>query len=138
MNIRIPHVRSFSRRGFLKTSGAAAGALAGLSSAGRSASAEHWPPPAQGLIGKNELILFQGDSITDAGRNREQAGLPNDQAGLGSGYAWLAAVELLVDRPKDALKIFNRRVSGNKRFQLAERWQAHCPDLEPHELSILI
>jgi lysophospholipase L1-like esterase len=36
------------------------------------------------------------------------------------------------------LKIFNRGISGNKVYQLAERWQTDCLDLKPDVLSILI
>ena len=71
--------------------------------------------------------------------------MPNDHEALGSGegdlgpgYAWLAAAELLTDRPSDGLKIYNRGVSGNKVFQLAERWQPDCLDLRPDVLSILV
>ena len=83
-------------------------------------------------------LLFQGDSITDAGRSREDADKPNSQPALGNGYAWLAASQLLVDRPNDGIKIFNRGISGNKVPNLDERWQADCIDLKPNVLSILI
>ena len=45
---------------------------------------------------KGSIILFQGDSITDAGRdyNNKQ---PNNTGGIGSGYAYLAAAQLLQD-----------------------------------------
>ena len=89
-------------------------------------------------ISRGEVILFQGDSITDAGRSREKAAVPNQQAGLGSGYAWLAAAALLMDRPKEELTIYNRGISGNKVYQLAERWEADCLQLKPTMLSILI
>ena len=36
------------------------------------------------------------------------------------------------------MKIYNRGISGNKVYQLAERWQADCLDLKPDVLSILI
>ena len=140
MNDSIRDAKCLNRRGFLKTSGTILGAagLAGLSQASAAAATETWPPAAHALVRKGEVILFQGDSITDAGRSREKAGVPNEQPGLGSGYAWLAAVELLVDRPQDGLKVYNRGISGNKVFQLAERWQADCLDLKPSLLSILI
>ena len=48
------------------------------------------------LIEPGQTILFQGDSITDAGRNRNDDH-PNSQKALGNGYAWLAAAQLLVD-----------------------------------------
>lgn len=99
-----------------------------------------WFKSGRDLIGKKSVILFQGDSITDAGRSRkpEETALPNSHAALGNGYAWLAATELLLSHPNDALKIYNRGISGHKVFQLAERWQADCLDLKPDVLSILI
>lgn len=125
-----------SRRNFFKTSGLVG--FAGLYGAAASRAAETSPGSTHELVANGDTILFQGDSITDAGRSREHAGKANAQLGLGSGYAWLAAVELLVDRPKADLKIYNRGISGNKVFQLADRWQADCLDLKPTLLSILI
>lgn len=131
----------FTRRDFFRTSTAtlAAAGVGGLGAFNSSASAaESWPPPPQSLIRNGNVILFQGDSITDAGRSREKAGTPNEQPGLGSGYAWFAAAELLVDHPKGNLTIWNRGISGNKVYQLAERWDADCLQLKPEILSILI
>jgi lysophospholipase L1-like esterase len=93
--------------------------------------------PGKSLIAPGETILFQGDSITDVARDRN-VGEPNVQRALGGGYAWLAAAEMLVDMPDAGLKIFNRGVSGNKVYQLGERWQVDCLDLKPDVLSILI
>jgi lysophospholipase L1-like esterase len=89
------------------------------------------------LIAPGQTILFQGDSITDAGRKRDDNAF-NSPPALGRGYAWLAAARLLVDHADDSLKIYNRGISGNKVYQLAERWQADCLDLKPDVLSILI
>src|SRR5262245_5378532 len=127
-----------SRRGFLQVSTLALSA-AGLAAA-QSSEANSWFKPGRNFLTKNQVILFQGDSITDAGRSRDKdkTTAPNNQPGLGNGYAWLAAAELLVGRPDDGLKFFNRGVSGHKVFQLAERWQADCLDLKPDLLSILI
>lgn len=127
-----------SRRGFLKSSSLAIGA-AGLVTTDVT-EASLLPRNRAVTVRRGNVILFQGDSITDAGRSRdkEKTSAPNNQPGLGNGYAWLAAAELLVDRPDDALKFFNRGISGNKVFQLAERWQADCLDLKPDVLSILI
>ena len=131
--------KDFSRRKFFKASGAALGiaGLAGLSFPSE-ARAAIWSAAKHVLIEKNDLVLFQGDSITDAGRNREKAAMPNNQTAMGTGYASLAAAEMLVDRPKDGLKFYNRGVSGNKVYQLAERWDTDCLDLKPNVLSILI
>ena len=89
------------------------------------------------IIEPGNTILFQGDSITDAVRKRDIK-VANSHTALGNGYAWLAAAELLVDLPAAKLKIFNRGISGNKVYQLAERWQADCLDIKPDVLSILI
>lgn len=89
-------------------------------------------------IENGDVILFQGDSITDAGRNRGAEGTANHVQGLGWGYAHYVAANLLADRPEDDLKIYNRGISGHKVFQLAERWQKDCLDLKPSVLSIMI
>ncbi len=124
-----------NRRTFVRASGAAA-ALAGAAGFTLGTPVAQAARPA--LKGKNKVILFQGDSITDAGWSREKGAQANTQAAMGNGYAWLAAAELLVDRPNDGLKIFNRGISGHKVFQLAERWQKDCLDIKPDVLSILI
>ena len=86
---------------------------------------------------KGDVILFQGDSITDAGRNRDSKD-PNNTRALGGGYAFLASASLLHDHAEKALQIYNRGISGNKVYQLAERWDADCLELKPTVLSILI
>jgi lysophospholipase L1-like esterase len=88
-------------------------------------------------LSKGNIILFQGDSITDAGRNRDE-NTPNNSSGLGSGYSMLAGAALLEKYSKLDLKILNRGISGNKVYQLAERWDMDCLDLKPDILSILI
>lgn len=82
-------------------------------------------------------ILFQGDSITDAGRNRK-ADKGNDSNGLGNGYPFFVAGEVLRDHADLKLEVFNRGISGNKVPDLEARWQADCVDLQPNVLSILI
>jgi len=90
-----------------------------------------------GTIPQNAVILFQGDSITDAGRNRENSE-PNSTGALGSGYALLATAHLRHVMPGKELSCYNRGISGNKVFQLAERWEEDCLRLQPDILSILI
>lgn len=128
------NVRQTSRRDFvLASTGLTAAGWAALSS--QTFGAE---TPSKSLIQPGDTILFQGDSITDAGRNRDQGDQPNHQPAMGGGYAWMAASQLLVSRAADELKIFNRGNSGNKVNQLADRWQEDCLDLKPDVLSILI
>jgi lysophospholipase L1-like esterase len=85
----------------------------------------------------DNIILFQGDSITDAGRNRNDNSF-NSTGALGAGYPMLAGAELLEKYASLKLKVFNKGVSGNKVFQLAERWDADCLSIKPDILSILI
>lgn len=86
---------------------------------------------------KGDVVLFQGDSITDAGREKKKE-LPNNPQSFGSGYAFLAASRLMNDFAALDLILYNRGISGNKVYQLAERWQKDCIDLQPDLLSILI
>ena len=86
---------------------------------------------------QGDAVLFQGDSITDAGRKKDEKGF-NNTAALGSGYAMLAGSELLLHHAGKELKVYNKGISGNKVYQLAERWDADCLELQPKVLSILI
>lgn len=86
---------------------------------------------------KNSVLLFQGDSITDSGREKEKQ-LPNSPASFGSGFAYLAASNLLNNYASKNFMIYNRGISGNKVFQLSDRWQKDCLDLKPDLISILI
>lgn len=86
---------------------------------------------------KNNVILFQGDSITDAGRNKEDNSFNNART-LGSGYPLFAGAALLEKYAALNLKVYNKGISGNKVFQLAERWDKDCLDIKPDILSILI
>lgn len=90
---------------------------------------------------QDDIILFQGDSITDAGRERPKANPPkqtNSIHHLGAGYAAKAAGMLLAEAPELNLTIHNRGISGNRVTCLRDRWQADCLDLKPTVLSILI
>lgn len=131
-------MNQLNRRKFFQSSALGATTLASLALSPKTFAAESWPVASRNLISKRDVVLFQGDSITDAGRKRDQAATPNNQPAMGNGYAWLAASALLVERAGDELKVFNRGISGNKVFQLAERWQVDCLDLKPNLLSILI
>ena len=131
---------SVDRRRFIAASaGVTAAGLAALASVDELAAVETRGEAErnQPLIQPGRTILFQGDSITDAGRDRQLADANSFRA-IGSGYAWLAAAQLLVDRPNDRLKFHNRGISGDKVYQLADRWQTDCLDLKPDVLSILI
>ncbi len=88
-------------------------------------------------LGNGGVILFQGDSITDAGREKKSP-KANDARSLGRGYPNQIAGGLLRDHASLGLKIHNRGISGHKVPDLAKRWQADTIDLKPDILSILI
>jgi lysophospholipase L1-like esterase len=79
-----------------------------------------------------QTILFIGDSITDADRNR-QCYRP-----FGSGYVHFVANFLLAKYPTYNLNIINRGISGNTIRDLKKRWQRDCLDHKPDILSVLI
>ncbi len=109
-----------------------------LGSGALSAYSEGNQSPAPKMLESKTRILFQGDSITDASRSRQRETMANDQQMLGWGYAQFAAARLLCDHAAADLSIYNRAISGNKVYQLQERWQKDCLELEPDILSILI
>ena len=123
-----------SRREFLKTA-AMSGAMLSLS--GIVASAMSIPHAARISLNKDDVILFQGDSITDDGRDKNSK-TPNTASMMGSGYAIHVAGNLLFKHAGKNLTIYNRGISGNKVYQLAERWDSDCFGLKPKVLSILI
>ena len=76
-------------------------------------------------------ILFQGDSITDAGRVKE------NPADLGRGYPSLVAASLGLDAPGEHTYL-NRGISGNRIVDVYARIRADIINLRPDVLSILI
>ena len=83
------------------------------------------------LIEDGAVVLFQGDSITDCGRDRD-----ND-LDLGSGYPNMVAAWFTQFIRKRRLNL----LTGNKRRRvkdLVARWKEDCIDLKPTWVSILI
>ena len=122
---------SASRRSFFKQT-------AVLSAAGLVLPACESTPPKQAQIPDHLRILFQGDSITDANRDRSSIQSNDFLKGMGNGYALLAASNLLMDYPTTDWHYYNRGVSGDKVFQLSDRWEKDCLDLQPDVLSVHI
>jgi lysophospholipase L1-like esterase len=83
-------------------------------------------------IRRDEHILFYGDSITDAGRDRSKG------EHLGFGYAALAAARLQALYPELNLQFTNRGIGGNRIYDLEERLEADVLALKPTLVSILI
>ena len=76
-------------------------------------------------------ILFQGDSITDCGRNKQ------DFYNMGGGYANLIKGQLGADKPNE-YEFINRGVSGNRIVDLYARIKADFINLNPDYASIFI
>jgi lysophospholipase L1-like esterase len=127
--------RNFLKRALIGSAGLAA--IPAFLSANEDEMASTSPKISANYLKNSNVILFQGDSITDAGRKRDNQD-PNNQSALGGGYALLAAADLLNIFATKNLKIYNKGISGNKVYQLAERWQTDCLDLKPTVLSIMI
>lgn len=80
-----------------------------------------------------QTILFQGDSITDAGRHNDY----KLWGEFGFGYPLLVSARLGCDRPDD-FRFLNRGVSGNRVVDLYARIKRDILNLRPDVLSILI
>lgn len=76
-------------------------------------------------------FLFQGDSITDAGRSRE------DDSNRGLGYPTLMAGDYLKNFP-GKYEFVNRGISGNRIVDVYARIKKDIINLKPDYLSILI
>ncbi len=128
---------NYSRRKFFKSAGIGAAAVAGLPLISQSCSPASSTANIHDFFAEGDVVLFQGDSITDAGRNKKQE-LANNAWSFGVGYANHIGSWLLEEMPEKNLTIYNRGISGNKVYQLADRWEKDCLDLKPNVLSILI
>ncbi|WP_424765622.1 SGNH/GDSL hydrolase family protein [Paenibacillus sp. sgz302251] len=84
------------------------------------------------MIEDQAVVLFQGDSITDCGRNY------GDFNSLGHGYALMVAAEFGRKYPEKQVQFLNRGISGNRVVDLERRWQEDCLDLKPTWVSIYI
>ncbi|MDP6636093.1 MAG: SGNH/GDSL hydrolase family protein [Phycisphaerae bacterium] len=80
------------------------------------------------VIEDGSLVLFQGDSITDAGRNYY------DPLSMGDGYARMAAARF----EGSDVRFLNRGISGNRAVDLQARWDRDCLALRPDWVSIMI
>lgn len=84
------------------------------------------------LFESGQTMLFQGDSITDASRDRA------DPHNLGRGYAMIAAAWFSAKYPELDVTFLNRGISGNRAADLERRWQDDCLALRPDWLSLMI
>lgn len=89
------------------------------------------PGPGRPVADEPFVVLFQGDSITDAGR-------ATDPAGIGSGYVRDVAEGLARVWGPDGVTVLNRGVSGDCVADLRARWSTDAIELRPHLVSILV
>ena len=78
-----------------------------------------------------KTILFQGDSITDAGRD-----FHNDEF-MGYGYATMTAGKIAVDYP-GKYRVINKGISGNRIVDVYARMKKDILNLNPSFMTILI
>ena len=86
------------------------------------------------MVNKKSLVLFQGDSITDTGRT----GSADPDASLGQGYPAKIAEAFANDYADLGLTVVNRGISGNRTWDLLNRWDKDCIDIKPDYFSLLI
>ena len=77
-------------------------------------------------------ILFQGDSITDAGRDKR------NYHQMGNGYPKYASKIIAAQFPEISFEFINLGISGNRTDQLFDRLYPDAIALEPDIISILI
>ena len=79
----------------------------------------------------SKVILFQGDSITDCGRNRE------DNTSTGVGYAHMVKGQLGYEHP-GKYEFINKGISGNRIVDVYARVKSDIINLKPDYMSLLI
>ncbi|MCW0484530.1 SGNH/GDSL hydrolase family protein [Gaoshiqia sediminis] len=121
--------KNSSRRDFIKLA-----SVAGLATAGLSAACTHATSTFEKPERENLRFLFQGDSITDGNRGRNED--PNHI--LGHGYCFAVSSRIGADFPQYGFQFLNRGISGNMVSDLEKRWQTDTLDLKPDVLSLLV
>jgi lysophospholipase L1-like esterase len=84
------------------------------------------------IIASGSTVLFQGDSITDAGRSRD------DFSNLGRGYPHYLQGLIGSARLLDGIEFLNRGISGNRIVDLYARIKSDVINLKPDAISVLI
>ncbi len=81
---------------------------------------------------KKVLWVFQGDSITDAGRDRR------NYHDMGNGYPKYAAEHIKTEHPDIEFEFINQGISGNRTSELFDRFYTDALAFSPDVVSILI
>lgn len=77
-------------------------------------------------------ILFQGDSVTDAGRDR------SDPSDMGNGYPRYASAMIQDSFSDTEFEFVNLGISGNRTEHLVERLESDLIEIDPDIVSILV
>ncbi len=88
--------------------------------------------PVTTFLTRGDRVLFQGDSLTDWGRDRD------DPESLGHGWVAVAAALAGARRPDLGLRFHNGGVGGDTAALVRERWEADALALEPTVISLLV
>ncbi len=83
-------------------------------------------------IMKKVKIVFQGDSVTDAGRDKR------NYHHMGNGYAKFASELIAEAHPDVEFEFINFGIGGNRTSELFDRFYADALVFEPDVISILI
>ncbi len=81
-------------------------------------------------------ILFQGDSITDGNRYKDEASRWDLNHQIGHSYAYMVTGKLMGEYPRRYVCV-NRGVSGNNVLSLRERWVKDAVEERPDVMILL-
>lgn len=81
---------------------------------------------------QGSTVLFYGDSITDASRDRK------NPLHMGSGYAKKVADVYTALYPNNGVRFYNRGIGGNRLTDLLERYEEDVRSLKPNFVSLLV
>lgn len=91
-------------------------------------------------------VLFIGDSVTDGGWGRSGGSMkPSNERNhtdlnhiYGHSFMMLCATHYESCLPDAGWQFYNRGISGNTLYQIADRWQSDALSLKPDVVSILV
>jgi lysophospholipase L1-like esterase len=83
----------------------------------------------------NDIVLFQGDSITDGGKQRTGSDYNHI---MGKDYAYILAAEIGANYPTLNVTFINRGIGSQRVPDFVPRWQTDVRDIKPNLLSILV
>ncbi len=87
------------------------------------------------MVLDHKTILFQGDSITDMNRGRNQNDLNHI---YGHSFVFLLASHFGCKQADKQITVYNRGISGDRSENLTERWEEDALFLNPDIISILV